>query len=289
MESLAGHNRAKYIPLVLEVLRMELSALLEKQFTLPSIPKMVALLLNEMARPEVDLKAVNQCISTDPALTTRLLQLANSDFFRLSGKINSVSEALALLNLQQVRTMAQAAAVGASLKAVPGINLQQFWDYSLNVARVSRSLAGVVRQNQQAAFTCGLIHAIGELAMHLAMPDKMAVMDFELPPLDLRRAKLERRDLGYCYASVGAGYARMWQFPQTMVDALEHQYAPFENNVYEPLAGVIHLATWRARCKEANLSERGMAVTFPDPVGVALGLDIDMVLQQDPFDWAAHT
>jgi len=267
---------------------MKISALLEQQFNLPSIPKVVALLLVELDRPEVDLKKINQLISTDPALTTRLLQLTNSPFFKLSGKISSVSEALALLNLAQVRTMAQEAAAHASLKAVPGINLQQFWDYSLNVARVSRSLAGLVRQNQQAAFTCGLIHAVGELAMHLAMPELIAKLDHDIDPLDLRRAKAERFHLGYCYASVGAGYARMWHFPQPMVDALEHQYAPFENNVYEPLAGVIHLAAWRARGKEANLTDRGLAVTFPGEVGVVLGLDIDMVLQQDPFDWAAH-
>ena len=37
------------------------------------------------------------------------------------------------------------------------------------------------------------------------------------------------------------------------------------------------------------MNERAMAVTFPDAVGVVLDLDIDAVLQQDPFDWAAHT
>ena len=55
------------------------------------------------------------------------------------------------------------------------------------------------------------------------------------------------------------------------------------------MAGVIHLAAWRARGKEARLNQRGLAVTFPGSVGVALGLDIDMVLQQDPFDWGAYT
>jgi HD-like signal output (HDOD) protein len=268
---------------------MNLSALLDRQFNLPSIPKVVALLLSELDRHEVDLQKVNQLISTDPALTTRLLRLANSDFFKLSGKINSVSEALALLNLALVRTMAQEAANAASLKAVPGINLPRFWEYSLNVARVSRALAGVVRQNQQAAFTCGLIHAFGELAMHLAMPEATAQLSEKYEPLDLRRASAERNSFGYSYAAVSAGFARLWHFPQPMVDALEHQYAPFENNVYEPLAGVIHLAAWRARGKEANMNERALAVTFPGPVGVVLGLDIDMVLQQDPFDWAAHT
>lgn len=268
---------------------MDLKALLASQFVLPSIPKVVALLLSELDREEPDLKTVTQLISTDPALTTRLLQLSNSGFFKLSGKINSVSESLAILDLGHVRTMAAAAASSASLKAVPGINLQQFWAYSLNVAKLSRSLAGVVRQNQQAAFTCGLIHAVGELAMHLGMPQAVAVLDREVPPLDLRRAKVEKRSFGYSYAEVGAGFARQWQFPQPLVDALEHQYAPFENNVYEPLAGVIHLATWRARAKEAGLSDKALAVTFPGSVGEVLGLDIDMVLQQDPIDWSVQT
>jgi len=262
-----------------------LQALLASQFTLPSIPKVVALLLSELDRDEPDLKKITQLISTDPALTTRLLRLSNSAAFKLSGKINSVSESLAILGLGHVRIMAAEAATGTSFKAVPGINLQQFWGYSLDVAKVSRSLAGVVRQNQQAAFTCGLIHAVGELAMHIGMPEEVAELDREVPPLDLRRAKAERKQFGFCYAQVGAGYARQWHFPEPIVDALEHQYEPFENNVYEPLAGVIHLATWRARAKEANLDERALAVSFPGAVGEVLGLDIDMVLQQDPIDW----
>ena len=125
--------------------------------------------------------------------------------------------------------------------------------------------------------------------MHLAMPAETGILSEKFSPLDLRRASAERNTFGYSYAAVSAGFARLWHFPQAMVDALEHQYAPFENNVYEPLAGVIHLAAWRARGKDANMSERVLAVTFPGQVGLVLGLDIDMVLQQDPFDWAAHT
>lgn len=268
---------------------MKLNDLLALQFVLPSIPKVVALLLSELDRDEPDLKTVTQLISTDPALTTRLLQLSNSGFFKLSGKVSSVTEALAILGLGHVRTMAAAAASGASFKAVPGINLQQFWAYSLNVAKLARSLAGVVRQNQQAAFTCGLIHAVGELAMHMGMPKEVAALDLQVPPLDLQRAKVESWAFGFCYAQVGAGFARQWHFPQPIVDALEHQYAPFDNEVYEPLAGVIHLAAWRARAKEAGLSDKALAVTFPGSVGEVLGLDIDMVLQQDPIDWSSQT
>lgn len=264
---------------------MQLSSLIASPFVLPSIPKVVALLLSELEREEPDLKKISLLISTDPALTARLLQLSNSGFFQLSQRVNSVSESLAVVGLSHVRTMAAASATGASLKAVPGINLQHYWGYSLDVAKVSRSLAGVVLQNQQAAFTAGLIHLVGELAMRIAMPAEMAALDADVPALDARRGKAELRSFGYNYAHVAAGLARKWLFPQPIVEALEHQDAPFDGDAYEPLAGVLHLAAWRARAKDGGLNQREMAVTFPGAVGEVLALDIDMVLQQDPIDW----
>lgn len=259
--------------------------LLASQLVLPSIPKVVALLLSELEREQPDLKKISQLISTDPALTVRLLQLSNSGFFKLSGQVRSVPESLAIVGLSHVRTMATASATNASLKTVPGINLQQYWDFSLDVAKVCRSLAGVVRQNQQAAFTAGLIHFVGELAIRMAIPGDMAALDAQVAPMDARRARFERKALDLDYAQVGAALARQWMLPEAIVDAIEHQDAPFRRDAYEPLAGVIHLATWRARAKHAGLSQRQMAVTFPGSVGEVLALDIDMVLQQDPIDW----
>ena len=264
---------------------MLMKDLLALQLVLPSIPKVVALLLSELEREQPDLKKISQLISTDPALTVRLLQLSNSGFFKLSGQVRSVPESLAIVGLSHVRTMASVSATNASLKAVPGINLQQYWDFSLDVAKVCRSLAGVVRQNQQAAFTAGLIHFVGELALRMAIPNDMATLDAQIAPMDPRRARIERKLLNLDYAQVGAAFARQWMFPETIVDAIEHQDAPFRNDAYEPLAGVIHLAAWRARSKHAGLSQREMAVTFPGSVGEVLALDIDMVLQQDPIDW----
>jgi HD-like signal output (HDOD) protein len=268
---------------------MELNALLASPIVLPSIPKVIALLLSELKREEPDLKNITQLIATDPALTTRVLQTANAPRFRLSGKVHSASEALALLELSHIRQMADEAASAASLKGIPGMNLPQFWSYSLSVAKLARSLAGITRQNQGAAFTCGLIHALGELVMHVGMSLETATLDQEIAPLDLKRARAEMQRFSYNYAHVGGAYARLWHFPQSIADALEHQYAPFSNHVYEPLAGVIHLAAWRARARQAGLNERDMADTFPGEIGEVLDLDIDMVLQQDPFDWSAYS
>ena len=268
---------------------LTLEELLASNAALPSIPKVIALLLNELDQPEPDLRKISQLINTDPVLAARLLRLANSAQFQFANKISSVSEALALMGLAQVRTLALAAAVTGAFTAVPGLDMNQFWRYSLNAAKLARALAGMIRQNQPAAFTAGLIHALGELVMHLGLSQELLVLNQKVPPLSLKRAATERKLLGYCYADVGAGFARNWQFPQATVDALEHQCAPFDNETYEPLAGILHLASWRARAREANYNEQDLIDTFPDEVALNLGIDIDMALQQEPISWTSNT
>ncbi|QHI96528.1 HDOD domain-containing protein [Xylophilus rhododendri] len=266
---------------------MQLSELLAMPAALPSIPKVVALLMAELNREEPDLRTVNQLINTDPGLATRVLQLANSAHFQLAGRIGSVSEALAIMGLNHVKSLVSAAALSGAFRAVPGIVMAQFWRYSLDVAKISRALAGNVRENQGTAFTAGLIHCAGELVMHLGMGPDIQSLDRTVPPLDMRRARAEQRSFGFAWGEVGAGLCRSWNFPQQIVDALQYQHAPFDNDAYEPLAGILHLATWRARAREAQLGEKELATSFPDVVGLTLGMDIDGVLQQDPIDWSS--
>lgn len=267
---------------------MELNALLAHPVALPSLPRAVALLMTELGHDEPSLRRVNQLMGTDPALAARLLEMANAPAFQMQRQIVGIPEALGLLGVAQLRSLVGSAPLGTTSRSVPGINMQQFWRYSLNTAKLARSLAGIGHLNQIAAYTAGLIHAVGELLMHLAAPDIVLSINALVSPFDLRRAKIEQRILGYCYGTVSAGLAQRWQFPEVVVDALQHQSAPLDNNAYEPLAGVIHLASWRARAREVDLSEKEMAVSFPGEVGLMLGLDIDMVLQQDPIDWTAR-
>ena len=265
---------------------MQLEALLNFPRALPAMSRTVSDLLAEMNKDDPNPKRVSDLISQDPSLTTRVLRLSNSAFFRVSRKIGSADEAVAMLGMTHVRSLVMAAALGSSFKNVPGVNLPQFWRYSLRVADISKSLAGVLRQNESNAFTAGLIHAIGDLIMHIAMPDLIAPLDMGTPPLDLNRAQAEMSVFGYTYAQVGAGMAEKWQFPTNIVSALNNQISPFEGEAYDPLGGVLHLASWRARAEEIQLDENGLVATFPDLVGLSLGLDLDSVLGKDPSEWS---
>ena len=265
---------------------MELEALLNYPRALPAMSRTVSDLLAEMNKDDPSPKRVADLVGQDPSLTTRVLRLSNSSFFRSSRQIGNAEEAVTMLGMTHVRSLVMAAALGSSFKNVPGVNLTQFWRYSLRVGDISRSLAGVLRQNESNAFTAGLIHAIGDLIMHIAMPDLISPLDMGTPPLDLQRAQAERNRFDYTYAEVGAGMVERWNFPPAIVSALKHQTAPFDGDVYDPLAGILHLASWRARAEEIQLDDGGLAATFPDMVGLTLGLDLDSVLGKDPSEWS---
>jgi hypothetical protein len=79
---------------------------------------------------------------------------------------------------------------------------------------------------------------------------------------------------------------RQWHLPTLIHDALLFAHAPFDHEPREPMAGVVHLAVWRARVRHAGLTENAMTVSFPSLVAEVMGLDIDLVLQQDPIDWS---
>jgi len=264
---------------------MDLEALLNYPGALPAMSRTVSDLMSEMNKDDPSPKRVAELVGQDPSLTTRVLRLSNSSFFRASRKIGSAQEAVAMLGMTHVRSLVMAAALGSSFKNVPGVNLPQFWRYSLRVADISKSLAGVLRQQEANAYTAGLIHCIGDLVMHIAMPDDIGPLDMGMPPLDLQRAQAERNRFGYTYAEVGAGMVERWNFPTAIVSALKHQTAPFDGDVYDPLAGILHLASWRARAEEIQLDDGGLAATFPDMVGLTLGLDLGSVLGKDPAEW----
>lgn len=265
---------------------MDLSDLLATPVALPSLPRTVALLSTELSAPEPPLSRLVPLFASDPVLTARLLMLANAPLYQMTGRIGGIAEALMLLAPQRLQALVQAAQQGGAARAVPGVDLQAFWRYSQQTARLARSLASLVRQNPSHAYALGLIHGLGEWVIHLQAPDRAAALNLRLGPLDPRRARLEQKMWGFAYPEVSAGLARRWQLPAHLIAALQHMQAPLAREACEPLAGLLHLAAWRVRARHAALGAPALAVSFPGEVGEALGLDMDMVLQQDPIDWS---
>lgn len=267
-------------------LSMELLQLIQSPGALPSIPRVVALVLSELDSDEPDLRKIGMQLKEDPILTARLLAVANSARFNLSRGVTSVAEALPLLGLNELRDMIYAAAVASAFRQVGGVNMPHFWRYSLNVAKLARRLS-MDTPHVSAAYTAGLVHAAGELVLHRALPQQMVELDAAMSVFDLQRAAAEQKLLGYSYAQVGAAFASAWSLPKVLVDVVAYHVDPTVPQCREPLAAVVHLAAWRARGQEVNLGLEALMASYPDTIASALHLDSRLVLDDKIIDWTS--
>jgi HD-like signal output (HDOD) protein len=257
---------------------MKLEALLADSKALPPAPRIASQLIETLDDPDADLQTLAELIESDPVLTAKIIRQANSAFFGLLRPVSHPREAIAMLGMVKVRAMALAALLQDGFHHTQGIDLEKFWRYSLTTANLARYVAAPLGVEDNAVYTAGLIHAIGELVMHVGMPEAMAPLNQKLSPFDLRRSRAENAAFGYCYADVGAALAREWRFPKRMVAALANQLSPFEHEAIEPIAAVVHLAEWRARVEFSDADEKSRIGSYPDAVGVALGIDPDVIM-----------
>lgn len=266
---------------------LNLSAVLQSQPRLPSQPRALALLSSELLKPQPHMRSLSQLFSTDPVLAARLLAMANGPAHLMSQRVHSIPEALVVLSPLQLRQILNKAMPGVDTASAPGWRLASFWRYSLDTARMARALAMSVQANASAAYALGLLHSMGELLLQQADPESAARLAELLEPVHPQRPQVEMQLLGYCSAQIGSHLAQQWNLPTVLVDALQYMHQPLQQPVFEPLTGVLHLAMWRAGTRALKWSERQLAVSFPAEVGLALGMDIDMVLRQASIDWHA--
>lgn len=260
---------------------MRLQDLLKAPQALPVVPEVAAQLIATFEDDDVGLSDIADIVEREPVLVAKVLRQANSAYFRLLRPVGTVRDALMILGLNKVRALAIGSVVNDSFHAVGGMNLDHFWHYSLATSQVARFICEPLSMDENIAFTTGLLHGIGELVMHAGMPEVMARVDRSLPLLALARAERQYEILGYSYAEVGAALAREWRLPKAMGDAIGAHTRPLDQAEPQPLAAVVHLAAWRARVRGSGDDIEHLIHTYPDEVGVLLGIDPDRLVTKD--------
>lgn len=261
---------------------MKLDALFQHPDALPTAPKIVQELIDSFNSENVSSEQITDKLSLDPVLSAKLLRLANSAYFHVSRSIGTVEDAVAMLGFVTVRTLVISNGLVSGFKSMPGFDLKKFWRYSLHTAVAAKWLAKKARQNGELAFTVGLMHAIGQLVIHTAIPEQALQIDKIVEPLDARRLSTELTTLGYTYADVGAELAARWKFPSVFSGIIRHFPAPLESEPFDPMAAIIHIAAWRARTVSNGLAPEEVTATFPVHVAEKLGLTAEQILSEMP-------
>lgn len=261
---------------------MNIEELFKQPNALPAAPKVVQELIGSFNNEHVSADDISRKLAADPVLSAKLLRLSNSAYYRVSRSISTVNDAVVMLGFVTVRTLVISGGLVNGFKSTPGLDLKQFWRYSLNTATVAKWLSQHVDENSDLAFTVGMTHAIGQLVIHAGMPEQALQLDNTISPLDVRRFEAERNSLGYDYAMVGAELAARWKFPEDFSNAIRAFPNPLEQQPFIPMSAIIHLAAWFARANEYGLAQEEIRASCPTEVAVKLGLDPHVMLDQMP-------
>lgn len=253
---------------------MKLKNLIDQPGKLPTIPKVGQQLIASFSSDDVSVREIAGQLTADPALSAKLLRLANSAYFHVSRTIGTVEAALQMLGFVMVRNLVLGNSVAGAFKHVSGIDLKQFWRYNLYTACTARWLVQHHGEaNSDMVFTLGLMHAIGQLQMHVVASQEIVPLDHRAGVLDAGRAELEVATFGFHYGDVSAELARIWNFPTPLIDALRHIPQPLRAEAFSEPAAWVHLGAWRARVEVLGLSEQAQLDSYPSQVGKQLGLD----------------
>lgn len=254
---------------------------------LPAMPEIISLLLTELNSEEPDFGNIERLIYKDPFIATKILNLANSAYFNLFRKINNVGEALKYIGLRRLFNIVLMIGVSKSFSSIKDFDIYSFWRYSLNVSKLSYKLAEHTKNDKEAALTIGLIHAIGELILHLKLKDKISIINLESSVLDVDRHRYENQMLGYNYLDVTAAFIKQNRFSHLIVTTIKEQ-THIANNVIiysevNNLGLLIYLSICIVRSRE---NKDNSFISVPKEIFFLLELNEDEILNQGDDFWA---
>lgn len=178
-----------------------------------------------------------QAISSDLALTARILRLANSAYYGFPRRITTVRDAVVLLGFRQVRSAALAACAMKAMPSSEDIDAEAFWRHSVAVGMLAEMLARSAQQHQDEAFTAGVLHNIGRLALAQAEPAAFAEARRLARRTGVTLHEAERDLFGYTDAEVGGALALHWRFPAGLATAIAgHAQPGCQHPAIPPLA-----------------------------------------------------
>ena len=237
---------------------------------LPPLPTVVTKLMQLIERRDVGLKEISNTISSDPAFSVEVLGLANSAMIGAMCEVRTISQALALVGTDRVKGLA----LTVGMRGIMGSKrnapvMRQAWRHTLATAILAEEIADKAYIDSAEAYTAGLLHDIGRIALITTAGDKYGGIYDSKPGTAALLMEQERAVFGLDSREAGVELVRKWNLPVLFerVICCKREEADRELRVFDcaalvelacGLAGAIGLgflalaedANWQEECEQ---------------------------------------
>lgn len=214
---------------------------------LPSAPRVLPKLKRLLSDGNSSIHEIVMLVRLDPGIAARLLQVGNSAYFSHGLRCYTVEEAVHRVGYDQIYELV-ATAVASQVLVRPleayRIEADALWQSSIACAIAAESLADRLQLDRDIAYTVGLLHRVGMVAINEWVSRAAPGLQFLDRGLPLETCADERTHLGFHNAEAGASLLRLWEFPAVMSEPVRWQYLPGATAAHVQLATLLHLAKW---------------------------------------------
>lgn len=196
----------------------ELLARLSQCVDLPSPVGVVMRVLELGQDPDVSMGEVAKVIGLDPALSAKLLRMANSPLYTRQRKTESLRQAITLFGIEGTITLALGFSVVNDLnkgRQHHRFDYPHYWRRSLAAATCAQVLAErLALPNREDMFLAGLLQDVGMMALDRVLPDLYRDLSPHLTHDAVCREEMAA--LGVDHAAIGAWLLEQWNFPDAL-------------------------------------------------------------------------
>ena len=239
---------------------------------LVSLPE-VCIRINEMLDDSAITAAeLGQVIGQDTSLTARLLRIVNSSYYGFQSRIETVSRAVTVVGLRELRGLVIASTAIETFSKFPDevLNKVRFWRHSLYCGVIARLLAEQCHVlHSERLFVAGLLHDIGKLIIAQRLPEETRMIALQSQSREEPEFKIEQSVLGFNHAEVGGELMKTWNMPETLYESVVYHHTPRRAKAGVMETCLIHIAN-----------------IFTDEAEQGLDMKNDIPLQDiDPYAW----
>jgi putative nucleotidyltransferase with HDIG domain len=188
----------------------------------------VAIRVLQLANSDsVQLHQLSELISSDPAFGAEVLSIANSLLYAPRFPSNSILQAIAVLGINNLQglclTVGARTYLGKSL-GLPA--MRNLWRHDLACGLIAEQLASAGFLDKDTAYTCGVLHDIGRLALAAVRPKEYALLleSCNGSPAGILQAEEELFGMNHC--AVGRQLIEDWQLPSDFEAVVHDHHAP---------------------------------------------------------------
>ncbi len=223
----------------MEIKVNEIKRIVQDTKSLPTLPGIV-LKISKLA--EDDKSSVNEIaklISSDHILSAKVLKLVNSPFYGFSGRVSTISNALILLGVNVIRSLALSSSIFEIMeKSVVGL-----WEHSFGSAVAANTIAKKLQlPDAEEISTAALLHDIGKAIIKIKLEDDYNQLISIVKEKDISMIEAEQELLGVGHPEIGEWIAKIWFLPEKLIEPIACHHNVKKSIIHKTKTAAVHLA-----------------------------------------------